>query len=93
MIENSFEILEYFDCTNGYTTIWANAVEKLPLERIYQRYFFETNVLVELGLLNAVVKDIYIPINYKNHQNSLSEIDTVFNFPGLLLKVLFQRIF
>ena len=81
-----------FDCTNGYTAIWADVLQKLPLERIHHRYFFETNMLAELGLLNAVVKDVFVPINYKNHQSSLSELDTVFRFPSLLLKAIFKRI-
>lgn len=81
-----------FDCTNGYTAIWSDVAQKLPFENIHPRYFFETNMLIELGLLNAVVKDVFVPINYKNHQSSLSEIDTVFRFPGLLLKAIYRRI-
>ena len=81
-----------FDCTNGYIAIWADVVQKLPFESIHPRYFFETNMLIELGLLNAVVKDVFVPINYKNHQSSLSEVDTVFRFPGLLLKAIYRRI-
>ncbi len=81
-----------FDCTNGYTAIWSDVIQRIPLERLHQRYFFETSMLVELGLINAVVKDVYVPINYKDHQSSLSEIDTVIRFPGLLIKAIFRRI-
>lgn len=81
-----------FDCTNGYTAVWSDVVRKLPLDVIHKRYFFETSMLIELGLLNAVVKDVFVPANYKNHQSSLSEIDTFFKFPRLLLKAIFKRI-
>lgn len=53
-----------FDPTNGYTAIHADVARHLPLDRISQRYFFETDILFRLNAMRAVVVDIPMDANY-----------------------------
>jgi glycosyltransferase involved in cell wall biosynthesis len=80
-----------FDPTNGYTAIKTSLLQSLDLDQIDRRYYFETNLLVELGLLRAVVRDVYIPARYQDETSSLSEWDTLKRFPAKLLRSFFRR--
>jgi dolichol-phosphate mannosyltransferase len=80
-----------FDPTNGYTALHAAVIPLLDRRRIHSRYFFETSLLVELNIHRAVVKDVYIPARYGAEKSSLSELDSFFRFPPLLLKSFFRR--
>ena len=61
-----------FDPTNGYTAISATALRLLPLDKIADRYFFESDVLFRLGTVRAVVKDIPMVAVYQDEPSSLS---------------------
>jgi len=82
-----------FDPTNGYTAINAKLVPLLKDADVDKRFFFETSMLIELGLRQAVVQDVYIPARYNSQESSLSEIKTLFHFPPRLLKGFIRRIF
>ena len=47
-----------FDPTNGYIAIRREVFEMLPPKMIHPRYFFESSLLIALGILGAVVLDI-----------------------------------
>lgn len=84
---------DIFDCTNGFTVIRTEIFNYLNLQKLHDRFFFEINVLIELGILRAVVKDVYVPAFYPEiKKSSLSEFDSLFRFPRLLLKGLLRRI-
>ena len=80
-----------FDPTNGYTALHTAVIPLLDPQHIHRRYFFETSMLVELNIHRAVVKDVYIPARYGGEKSSLSELDSFFRFPPLLLKSFFRR--
>jgi dolichol-phosphate mannosyltransferase len=81
-----------FDPTNGYTAIHATAIKFLDLTKLDRRYFFESSMLIELGIIQAVVKDVYIPAVYKGENSSLSEAHSFLSFPWKLLGGLLHRI-
>jgi len=81
-----------FDPTNGYTAISAEAVRELNFERLSRRYFFETSMLLELGLQRLAVKDVYIPAVYGDEKSSLSISKSLFEFPPRLLRGMLRRI-
>lgn len=81
-----------FDPTNGYTAIWSDVFRCLDQEKIARRYFFETSMLLELGLNQVVVRDIYIPAVYRDENSSLSELDALLRFPFLLFRGFLKRI-
>jgi glycosyltransferase involved in cell wall biosynthesis len=81
-----------FDPTNGYTAIAASILPLLEQEGIARRYFFEINMLIELGRQRAVVRDVSIPARYGAETSSLSEVHTLVDFPPRLLRAFFHRI-
>lgn len=62
---------DIFDPTNGFTAIAAPVLETLPLERLSQRYFFETDMLFRLGILRAVVADFPMKARYGDERSNL----------------------
>lgn len=81
------------DPTNGYTAINKNSLKNLDLNSISRRYFFESDMLINLNIENAVVVDVSIPAKYGNEESSLSITKTLFGFPPKLFKGLCKRIF
>ena len=81
-----------FDPANGYTAIRASLIPLLDEAAIARRYFFESSMLLELSLLRAVVRDVYIPARYGNQTSHLSEMETLRTFPAALLKGLCRRV-
>jgi dolichol-phosphate mannosyltransferase len=81
------------DPTNGYTAISKDALEGLNLEDLSKRYFFESDMLINLNIENKVVKDISIPARYGEEESSLSIKKALYQFPPKMLKGLGRRIF
>lgn len=59
------------DPTNGYTAIRTCVLAALPLDKVEQRYFFETDMLFRLNTLRAVVKDIPMDAVYADEESNL----------------------
>ena len=81
------------DPTNGYTAIHKRVLIKLNLEKIANRYFFESDMLLNLYLADAVIKDVPIPTNYGDEESSLSVWRALIKFPSRLLYGILKRIF
>jgi dolichol-phosphate mannosyltransferase len=62
---------QLFDPTNGYTAIHSEALRALPLDKLAQRYFFESDLLFRLNLLGAVVVDIPMRASYGDEVSGL----------------------
>lgn len=60
-----------FDPTNGYTAISAKVAERLPVDKISRRYFFESDMLFRLNTMRAVVMDIPMFAKYEDEQSNL----------------------
>ncbi len=59
------------DPTNGYTAVRTSVLAELPLDKLEQRYFFETDMLFRLNTVRAVVKDIPMDSVYANEESNL----------------------
>jgi glycosyltransferase involved in cell wall biosynthesis len=81
------------DPTNGYTGISSNALEMLNLDKLSKRYFFETDILINLNIQNAVVQEVAVPARYGDEQSSMKIPKILFSFPIRLLRGLIKRIF
>ena len=81
-----------FDPTNGYTAIHAALVPMLNEKAIGRRYFFESSMLLELSLLRAVVRDVFIPARYGTETSHLSVCKTLRQFPLALLQGFSRRL-
>ncbi len=82
-----------FDPTNGYTAIHANVANSLPLHKISQRYFFESDMLFRLNTLRAVVVDIPMDAKYEDEVSNLSISTVVGEFFTKHTRNFFKRIF
>jgi dolichol-phosphate mannosyltransferase len=82
-----------FDPTNGFTGIHAEVARALPLEKLSQRWFFESDLLFRLGILRAVVRDVPMPAVYRSEQSSLIVHRIAGEFAIKHLTNTFKRIF
>ncbi len=70
-----------FDPTNGFTAIHANIAAYLPLEKMNNRYFFETDMLFRLNTIRAVVLDIPMDAVYRDEKSNMNILKILFEFP------------
>lgn len=68
------------DPTNGYTAIHTRIIERLPLEKIENRYFFETDMLYHLNIIRAVVRDIPMDAIYEDEESNLKVLHALPEF-------------
>jgi glycosyltransferase involved in cell wall biosynthesis len=62
---------ELFDPTNGFTAIDARVAAQLPLDKIDEGWFFESDVLFRLNTIRAVVVEIPVAARYAGEESNL----------------------
>lgn len=82
-----------FDPTNGFTAIHARLLERLSLDRIDSRYFFESDMLFRLGTMRAAVVDVPMAAKYGEETSNLRARRAVLPFLGKNLRNFFKRLF
>jgi len=92
LAKNASGYWNIFDPANGYTAIHRAALERLDLSQIQRNYFFETDMLIHLYLIGAVVRDVYLPTHYGDEQSHLSVGRTLVTFPWKLWRAFLRRI-
>jgi dolichol-phosphate mannosyltransferase len=81
-----------FDPTNGYTAIHSEALKRLEFANLSERYFFESDMLINLGNIRAVVADVPMEAHYADEKSNL-KIGQVFGqFLTKNLRELMKRI-
>ncbi len=81
-----------FDPANGYVAMRTEILRGLALDKLSRRYFFESGLLIELGIMRAVVLDVPIDARYGDEESSLSISRTLIGFPPRLLVGLMRRL-
>lgn len=81
------------DPTNGFTAIHVRALKVLPLDKIDNRYFFESDMLFRLGIGRAVVLDMPMSAHYADEQSSLKISRVLFEFPPKYFIRFWKRLF
>lgn len=71
---------EIFDPNNGFVAIKSRVLDLIPLGKIDNRYFFESDMLFRLHLARAVIQDVPIPTKYGSEVSGLSEVRAMFEF-------------
>jgi len=61
-----------FDPCNGFTAIHRTALLRLPLDKVADRYFFETDMLFRLNLIGAVVAEYPARAKYADETSGMS---------------------
>ncbi len=84
---------DIMDPTNGFTAIHKSTLSILPLNKINNGYFFESDMLFRLGTVRAVVQDIPMKAIYEEEKSSLNINHTIVNFPKMYFKSFLKRIF
>lgn len=80
------------DPTNGYTAIHKRALERLSTKKLSKDYFFESDLLAHLYLINAVALDIPIPAKYGDETSNLKIYKIINYFVYRNLKNFLKRI-
>ena len=83
---------DLFDPTNGFTAIHGNVARILPLRKLHQRYFFESDLLFRLSTVRARVVDVPMVPIYGDEVSNMSATKTLVSFPFLHARNLFKRI-
>jgi len=83
---------DLFDPTNGYTAIHVNVLRRLPLNKISERYFFETDILFRLNVLRAVAVDVPMDASYGDEKSNLKISKIVDEFLFKHIRNGFKRI-
>lgn len=82
-----------FDPQNGFVALKAEALEKIDLDHIAKRYFFENDMLVHLNIFGFRVKDVPIPARYGEEASSMSIFEVLVTFPVYLFKRFWYRLY
>lgn len=82
-----------FDPTNGYTAITSRTLKKFNLDKVSDRFFFESDILFRLNLLGARVKDIPMEAVYQDEVSNLRISNVIPRFIWGHLKNFSKRIF
>tara|TARA_B110000503_G_scaffold143436_1_gene244858 strand:- start:1854 stop:2804 length:951 start_codon:yes stop_codon:yes gene_type:complete len=80
------------DPTNGFTAVHRSAIERVDLEKLANRYFFESDLLFRLNLAGAVIQDVSIPARYADEKSSLNIGRVIADFPLKHLKNYLKRV-
>jgi len=81
------------DPTNGFTAIHRSALEAIQLDKLRKTYFFESDLLFRLSIVNAVVMDVPMVAVYGEERSNLKIRKVIFEFPWRHSVNLLKRVF
>lgn len=81
------------DPVNGFLAARTETLSEMNLADISPGYFFETDLLIRLNILEARVVDVPLPARYGDEGSTLSVTRALIVFPVKLLAGLMRRIF
>lgn len=77
------------DPINGYTALRVDTFKKIDVAQIGSRFGFEPSLLIELAILKAKVKDVFIPARYGDEKSKVN----IFVDPLKVLKTFIKGYF
>lgn len=80
------------DPQNGYTAITRECLERLPLDRLAERYEFENDQLIWLNIIDARAVDVPIPALYGTEVSSIRLNAVVPRLTLLLFRGFWRRV-
>ncbi len=81
------------DPTNGFTAIHRQVLENIHLDKLRKSYFFESDLLFRLSIVNAVVADIPMKAVYGDEKSHLKIRKVLVEFPWRHTVNLLKRVF
>lgn len=82
-----------FDPSNGYIAIHADVARLIPVKKLHQRYFFESDLLFRLAILRAKVIELPLETVYEDETSHLSIWRCLVTFPFLHARNFLKRLF
>ena len=82
-----------FDPTNGYVAIHADVARLIPMAKLHKRYFFESDLLFRLSILQAKVIELPLETVYNGETSNLSSWRCLVTFPFLHMRNFLKRLF
>jgi glycosyltransferase involved in cell wall biosynthesis len=83
---------QLFDPQNGYTAVHRDALTKIPLDRLRQRYEFENDLLIHLNIARIRAIDVPVPARYGDEVSDLRIWRDAVGLSGLLFRGFWRRI-
>jgi len=80
------------DPNNGFVAIHSSVLHLLPLNKLDERYFFESDMLFRLNTIRAVVCELPIDSRYEEEESNLRVEKIALEFPFKYLTRLSKRI-
>ena len=80
------------DPTNGFIAIRRETLQKIDMDWLSPRFFFESSLLCELYYTGAKIKEISMPAIYGEEKSNLSVLKSLLTFPPKLLGRWLRRI-
>jgi len=81
------------DPTNGYIAVHRKVLENIPIEKLEDRFFFETDLLFRMNTVNALVLDIPMDAVYNEEKSNLSVSRSIPSFLYKNIRLFAKRIF
>jgi glycosyltransferase involved in cell wall biosynthesis len=80
------------DPTNGFIAVRGDAIRRMDLAALADRYFFEIDLLCAFGLRRRVVCELEMPAIYAGETSSLSIPNVLLSFPPRLIVRFLRRL-
>ena len=80
------------DPTNGFIAIRRETLQKIDMDWLSPRFFFESSLLCELYYTGAKIKEISMPAIYGEEKSNLSVLKSLLTFPPKVLGRWLRRI-
>jgi glycosyltransferase involved in cell wall biosynthesis len=80
------------DPQNGYTAITRETLERIPLDRLSERYEFENDLLIWMNIVSIRVVDVPVPARYGDEESSISLGRVIPRMSYLLFRGFWRRV-
>ena len=80
------------DPVNGFFAIRTTTLQQMDLDRVADRYFFESSMLIEMHYTGARIREVTMPAIYADEHSNLSVGKTLFTFPPRLIAAWLRRL-
>ena len=78
---------------NGFFAIHTSVLKRMDLDRISNRFFFESSMLIEMHYAGVRIKEVPMPAIYADEKSNLSIRKVVWSFPPKLFAAWIRRIY
>ena len=83
---------ELFDPTNGFIAFKGQVISRIPVDKLDNRYFFESDLLFRCSIENIVFSQLPMPSQYFGEVSSLRPLSEISRFSKRLICNFFKRI-